>query len=202
MLTAPTAHRSVNGKKYDTRDDLYPPRDGRVFRDWHKLHRARLTPQFSGRALPCSARRERIMKWSARGVPPRCRSTVRCNCLLGGNGCPNFQGHHQVSLSVMPQYKRVITHDHETKFAIDLTALSFRSHTPSHNRSLAKPFTVARTSFIDLCATPGSVPPMRYVRGNRQSSIGRFAETHSIAEADPNLRKPTVEFAILAHSLS
>jgi hypothetical protein len=30
--------------------------------------RSRLTPQFSGRALPCEARRERIMKWRARGV--------------------------------------------------------------------------------------------------------------------------------------
>jgi len=28
----------------------------------------RLTPQFSGRALPCEARRERIMKWRARAV--------------------------------------------------------------------------------------------------------------------------------------
>jgi hypothetical protein len=28
----------------------------------------RLTPQFSGRALPCDARCERIMKWRARGV--------------------------------------------------------------------------------------------------------------------------------------
>jgi len=28
----------------------------------------RLTPQFSGRALPCDARRERIMKWRARAV--------------------------------------------------------------------------------------------------------------------------------------
>ena len=27
-----------------------------------------LTLQFSGRALPCDARRERIMKWSARDV--------------------------------------------------------------------------------------------------------------------------------------
>jgi hypothetical protein len=27
-----------------------------------------LTPQFSGRALSCDARRGRIMKWSARGV--------------------------------------------------------------------------------------------------------------------------------------
>lgn len=27
-----------------------------------------LTSQFSGRTLPCEARRERIMKWSARGV--------------------------------------------------------------------------------------------------------------------------------------
>src|SRR5207237_10891867 len=32
-----------------------------------RLHR-RLTPQFSGRELPRAARRERIMKWSARGV--------------------------------------------------------------------------------------------------------------------------------------
>jgi hypothetical protein len=30
--------------------------------------RMRIAPQFSGRALPCDARRERIMKWSARGV--------------------------------------------------------------------------------------------------------------------------------------
>src|SRR6187431_965231 len=28
----------------------------------------RITPQFSGRALPCEARRERIMKWRARAV--------------------------------------------------------------------------------------------------------------------------------------
>ena len=28
----------------------------------------RLTPQFSGRTLPCEARRERIMKWRARAV--------------------------------------------------------------------------------------------------------------------------------------
>jgi hypothetical protein len=28
----------------------------------------RLTPQFSGRMLPSEARRERIMKWRARGV--------------------------------------------------------------------------------------------------------------------------------------
>jgi hypothetical protein len=28
----------------------------------------RITPQFSGRALPCDARHARIMKWSARGV--------------------------------------------------------------------------------------------------------------------------------------
>jgi hypothetical protein len=27
-----------------------------------------LMPQFSGRALPCEARRERIMKWRARAV--------------------------------------------------------------------------------------------------------------------------------------
>src|SRR5262245_15769264 len=30
--------------------------------------RCRLTPQFSGRALPREARHERIMKWSARAV--------------------------------------------------------------------------------------------------------------------------------------
>lgn len=40
-----------------------------------------ITPQFSGRTLPHDARLARIMKWSAR-VPPRCRVTVRCNCLL------------------------------------------------------------------------------------------------------------------------
>ena len=34
----------------------------------------RITPQFSGRALPCEARRERIMKWSARGV-----AAMRCD---------------------------------------------------------------------------------------------------------------------------
>jgi hypothetical protein len=28
----------------------------------------RITPQFSGRALPCEARCERIMKWRARAV--------------------------------------------------------------------------------------------------------------------------------------
>jgi hypothetical protein len=28
----------------------------------------RITPQFSGRTLPCEARRERIMQWRARAV--------------------------------------------------------------------------------------------------------------------------------------
>ena len=39
---------------------------------WRTLRRmvteSHLTPQFSGRVLPSDARRERIMKWSARGV--------------------------------------------------------------------------------------------------------------------------------------
>src|SRR5687767_3289915 len=35
----------------------------------HVIHpKRRLTPQFSGRALPCEARREPIMKWRARAV--------------------------------------------------------------------------------------------------------------------------------------
>ena len=38
----------------------------------------RMTPQFSGRALPCDARRERIMKWRARAVAaPPCNGPLQ-----------------------------------------------------------------------------------------------------------------------------
>jgi hypothetical protein len=38
----------------------------------------RLTPQFSGRALKCDARRERIMKWRARAVAaPSCHGPLQ-----------------------------------------------------------------------------------------------------------------------------
>jgi hypothetical protein len=51
-----STHRSQNR---DARDN----RQKEVMR-----HGERITPQFSGRALPCEARRERIMKWRARAV--------------------------------------------------------------------------------------------------------------------------------------
>src|SRR5688572_22665764 len=41
-------------------------------------YQRRLTPQFSGRTLPCEARHERIMKWRARAVAaPTCHGPLQ-----------------------------------------------------------------------------------------------------------------------------